>query len=115
MDGADVKAEREKALSATYADWEALVMADLLPAHPGLAAQAQRLEVQRWGHAMVRPTPGFMWGAAKKAARESLGRSLHFAHTDLGGMALFEEANWFGVRAAERVLAELGRREASWL
>jgi len=115
MDGADVKAEREKALSATYADWEALVMADLLPAHPGIAAQAQRLEVQRWGHAMVRPTPGFMWGAAKKAARESLGRSLHFAHTDLGGMALFEEANWFGVRAAERVLAELGRREASWL
>ena len=115
MDGADVKAEREKALSATYADWEALVMADLLPAHPGIAAQAQRLEVQRWGHAMVRPTPGFMWGAAKKAARESLGRSLHFAHSDLGGMPLFEEANWFGVRAAERVLAELGRREASWL
>ncbi len=115
MDGADVKAEREKALSASYTDWEALVMADLLPAHPGIAEQAQRLEVQRWGHAMVRPSPGFMWGAAKKAARESLGRSLHFAHTDLGGMALFEEANWFGVRAAERVLAELGRREASWL
>jgi phytoene dehydrogenase-like protein len=115
MDGADVKAEREKALSASYADWEALVMADLLPAHPGIAQQAQRLEVQRWGHAMVRPTPGFMWGAAKRAARESLGRSLHFAHTDLGGMALFEEANWFGVAAAERVLAALGRREASWL
>ncbi|MCP3139107.1 FAD-dependent oxidoreductase [Pyxidicoccus xibeiensis] len=115
MDGADVKAEREKALSATYADWEALVMADLLPAHPGIAEQARRLEVQRWGHAMVRPSPGFMWGAAKKAAQESLGRSLHFAHSDLGGMALFEEANWFGVRAAERVLVELGRREASWL
>ncbi|MFP2931418.1 FAD-dependent oxidoreductase, partial [Pyxidicoccus sp. 3LG] len=115
MSGADVRAEREKALAATYADWEALVMADLLPAHSGIAEQAQRLEVQRWGHAMVRPSPGFMWGAAKKAAQESLGRSLHFAHSDLGGMALFEEANWFGVRAAERVLAELGRREASWL
>ncbi|QSQ20029.1 FAD-dependent oxidoreductase [Pyxidicoccus parkwayensis] len=115
MSGADAKAEREKALSASYADWEALVMADLLPAHPGIAEQAQRLEVQRWGHAMVRPSPGFMWSAAKQAARESLGRSLHFAHTDLGGMALFEEANWFGVKAAERVLAELGRREASWL
>ncbi|NMO20434.1 FAD-dependent oxidoreductase [Pyxidicoccus fallax] len=115
MAGADVKAEREKALSAGYAEWEALVMADLLPAHPGIAGQAQRLEVQRWGHAMVRPAPGFMWGAAKRAAQESLGRSLHFAHTDLGGMALFEEANFFGVKAAERVLAELGRREASWL
>lgn len=115
LDGADAKAEREKVLSASYADWEALVMADMLPAHPGIAGQAQRLEVQRWGHAMVRPSPGFMWGAARKAAQESLGRSLHFAHTDLGGMALFEEANWFGVKAAERALAELGVRAASWL
>jgi glycine/D-amino acid oxidase-like deaminating enzyme len=115
MDGADVKAEREKVLSASYADWEALVMADMLPAHPGIAELAQRLEVQRWGHAMVRPTPGFMWGAERRAAQESLGRSLHFAHTDLGGLALFEEASWFGVKAAERALAELGTRAVSWL
>jgi len=37
------------------------------------------------------------------------------AHTDLGGMALFEEANWFGVKAAERVLKELGHSVTSWL
>nr|WP_274622049.1 FAD-dependent oxidoreductase [Myxococcus fulvus] len=115
MAGGDVKAEREKALSASYADWEALVMADLRPAHPGIAAQAQRLEVQRWGHAMVRPTPGFIWGPERQAAQESLGPSLHFAHTDLGGLALFEEANWFGVKAAERVLAGLGVASESWL
>ncbi|RKG96278.1 FAD-dependent oxidoreductase [Corallococcus sp. CA053C] len=115
MAGADVKAERNKALSATYGDWEALVMADLLPAHPGLGALTQRLEVQRWGHAMVRPQPGFLWGEARKAAQESLGQHLHFAHTDLGGMALFEEANWFGVRAAELALAGLGRKDATWL
>ncbi|MCY0998240.1 FAD-dependent oxidoreductase [Myxococcus sp. MISCRS1] len=115
MAGGDVKAEREKALSASYADWEALVMADLRPAHPGISAQAQRLEVQRWGHAMVRPTPGFIWGPERQAAQESLGPSLHFAHTDLGGLALFEEANWFGVKAAERVLAGLGVASESWL
>ncbi|NVJ25801.1 MULTISPECIES: FAD-dependent oxidoreductase [Myxococcus] len=115
MSGADVKAERTKALSASYADWEALVMADMRPAHPGILQQAQRLEVQRWGHAMVRPTPGFMWGPERRAAQESVGRHLHFAHTDLGGLALFEEANWFGVKAAERVLSELGQASASWL
>jgi hypothetical protein len=60
MDGADVKAEREKVLTASYADWKALVMADMPPAHPGIAEQTQRLEVQRWGHVMVRPSPGFM-------------------------------------------------------
>jgi hypothetical protein len=115
MVGKDVKAEREKVLSAGYGEWEGLVMADLMAAHPGIAEQALRLEVMRWGHAMIRPSPGLMWGPARFAAQESLGRTLHFAHTDLGGMALFEEANWFGVKAAERVLKELGHSVASWL
>ncbi len=113
--GLDMKAERQKVLSAGYADWEGLVMADMRAAHPGITEQARRLEVMRWGHAMVRPVPGFMWGPARFAAQESLGDALHFAHSDLGGMALFEEANWFGVRAAERVLKGLGRAAPSWL
>ncbi|HSP81061.1 MAG TPA: twin-arginine translocation pathway signal, partial [Myxococcaceae bacterium] len=115
MAGLDVKAEREKVLSAGYAEWEGLVMADLLPAHPGIGEQARRLEVTRWGHAMVRPVPGFLWGPERRAAQESLGDSLHFAHSDLGGMALFEEANWFGVKAAEKALKGLGRDVSSWL
>ncbi|MET0405000.1 MAG: FAD-dependent oxidoreductase, partial [Cystobacter sp.] len=115
MAGLDVKAEREKVLSAGYGDWEGLVMADLAPAHPGIAASAQRLEVMRWGHAMVRPVPGFVWGPERFAAQESLGEHLHFAHSDLGALALFEEANWFGVKAAERALKGLGRVAPSWL
>ncbi len=69
----------------------------------------------RWGHAMIRPRPGFMWGGARQKAQASLARALHFAHTDLGGLALFEEANHFGVVAAERALAGLGRTSDSWL
>jgi hypothetical protein len=90
-------------------------MADLMTAHPGIAAQAQRLEVMRWGHAMVRPGPGFLWGPARRAAQESLGNALHFAHSDLGGMSLFEEANWFGVKAAEQALKGLGHAFVTWL
>ncbi|OJH34148.1 twin-arginine translocation pathway signal [Cystobacter ferrugineus] len=115
MAGLDVKAERQKVLSASYGDWEGLVMADLMPAHPGIASRARRLEVMRWGHAMVRPVPGFLWGPERLAAQESLGEHLHFAHSDLGGLALFEEANWFGVKAAERALKGLGRESPSWL
>jgi hypothetical protein len=44
-----------------------------------------------------------------------LGEHLHFAHSHLGGLALFEEANWFGVKAAERALKGLGRESPSWL
>jgi hypothetical protein len=64
---------------------------------------------------MVRPTPGFVWGQARRKAQEPLNASLHFAHSDLGGLALFEEANWHGVRAAEAVLGALGGAATSWL
>lgn len=114
-DGADVVAERKKQFATSAEDWRALVMTDLRPAHVRLEEQVERIEVMRWGHAMVRPAPGFIWGAARREAQASLGDSLHFAHSDLGGLALFEEANWHGVRAAEQVLRGLGRAADSWL
>ncbi len=111
----DVLAERKRLLATTYEDWRAIILADLLPAHFGLEHQLQRIEVMRWGHAMIRPVPGFIWGEARQQAQLPLGGSLHFAHSELGGLALFEEANWHGVRAAEAVLAGLERRSPSWL
>jgi hypothetical protein len=84
-----------------------VVLADLRPAHPDLESLVERLDVWRWGHAMVRPTPGLLRGGALEAARGPLGR-LHFAHTDLSGMALFEEAQAWGVRAADAVLETRG-------
>ncbi len=112
----DTKAERTKLLSATREDWEAVVRADLNPAHVGLDEAAQRLDVMRWGHAMVRPYPGFVWGGARQAAGESVAGSLHFAHTDLGGLALFEEANPLR-RARRRSARSRGsdRRTDTWL
>jgi len=112
---ADVVAQRERLLATSYADWEALVMADLMPAHPGIGQDARRLEVMRWGHAMIRPRPGFIWGPSRRAAQASLGGTLHFAHTDLAGLACFEEAAHHGVRAGEAVLAGLQKPSPSWL
>ncbi len=114
MVGHDVASERAKLLATTYEDWHGLFMADLLPAHAGLAGQVERLEVMRWGHAMIRPTPGFIWGPARAAAQSSIG-TLHFAHSDLGGLALFEEANFHGVSAAEKILQSLKPGSTSWL
>jgi protoporphyrinogen oxidase len=113
--GDDPKVERTRLLGTTHADWSALVRADLSPAHQGFDELAQRVDVMRWGHAMVRPYPGFVWGGARQAAGESIGGTLHFAHSDLGGLAMFEEANHHGVRAAEAVLRGLGREAQTWL
>jgi hypothetical protein len=62
----------------------------------------------RHGHAMVQPAPGLLWGGARRAATAAIG-NVRLAHTDLSGMALFEEALDQGIRAAEEALTALGR------
>lgn len=98
------KEARERLLSASWSDWVSVILADLGRPHPDLADRITSIDVWRWGHAMVRPTVGLCRGGALRAAQKPLG-NIHFAHTDLSGMALFEEANHHGVRAAEAVLA----------
>ena len=58
----------------------------------------------RWGHAMIHPRPGFIWSEARRKAAHDY-RGIHFAHTELSGVALMEEAFYHGLRAAEEVLA----------
>jgi phytoene dehydrogenase-like protein len=98
---------RATLLSLGWRDWAELTLADLERAHPELRGLVERLDVMRWGHAMIRPRPGFVWGSARRAAAQPF-RGVHFAHSDLSGLALFEEAFDQGVRAAEEVLAARG-------
>jgi protoporphyrinogen oxidase len=99
----DPKAARRMLYLAEHAHWCDAVLSDLRRAHPAIDDCVENVDVWRWGHAMVRPTVGFVHGGAPQAARRSLGR-VHFAHTDLSGLALFEEAHGHGVRAADAVL-----------
>ncbi len=110
----DARKGREQLLATTWEQWVETVLADLGPAHPGLADLIERIDVYLWGHAMVQPRPGFLWSDALAASSRPLGR-VHFAHTDLSGMALFEEAQYWGIRAAEAILRERGLAFRSWL
>lgn len=104
--GESVVAERKHLLSLDWRGAGELALADLQQAHPDLPALVERIDVTRWGHAMVRPVPGLLWGGARQRAAQPW-RGIHFAHSDLSGMALFEEAHDQGVRAAEEVLVAL--------
>jgi hypothetical protein len=110
--GSDARQERERLLAAGRDDWAEVAMADLARAHPEIRSITDRVDVMRWGHAMIRPAPGFVWGGARERAAQPHG-SIHFANTDLSGVALFEEALYHGVRAAEEVLGERGG--GTWL
>jgi hypothetical protein len=69
------------------------VLDELEIAHPGLRALATQLDVRLLGHAMTRPTPGLVHGVARTAASgERPHGVVHFAHSDLSALPLFEES-----------------------
>ena len=103
-------AARAKLLGASWEDLASAVLADLSKAHRDLPNLITRLDVVRWGHAMARPTPGFLSNSVRHLAPSG---SVHFAHADSAGLPLFEEAQDAGVRAAEAILAARGVRFAS--
>jgi glycine/D-amino acid oxidase-like deaminating enzyme len=105
---ADPRQARAKLLSAGRDEWADVVLSDLSRAHPEIRSLAERLDVMRWGHAMIKPRPGFVWGNARQAASKPF-RGIHFANTDLSGVPLFEEAFYHGTRAAGEVLEAIRR------
>lgn len=113
---ADPRRERERLLSAGREQWADVALADLSRAHRDIRSLTTRVDVMRWGHAMVRPVPRFVWSEARLRASQPHG-AIHFANTDLSAVALCEEALWHGVRAAEEVLTALrgtARSAESW-
>jgi phytoene dehydrogenase-like protein len=109
---ADPRAARARLLSAGRDEWAEVALSDLQRAHSDVRALTRRLDVMRWGHAMIRPRVGFQWGGARLKAQRPFG-AVHFANTDLSGVALFEEAFDHGLRAAEEVLAARGVKSES--
>jgi glycine/D-amino acid oxidase-like deaminating enzyme len=82
------------------------LLADLGRAHPDILDCVTRVDIMRHGHAMIRPTVGFLSSAGRLRARAGEDR-LFYANSDLSGLSLFEEAQYRGVEAADAALAAL--------
>ncbi|PRP97500.1 hypothetical protein ENSA5_33930 [Enhygromyxa salina] len=76
--------------------------------HPAIRRQLRALHLHRWGHAMIRPIPGLLFGGALDTARAPIGR-VRACATDVGGLPLFEEAFYGALEAADWALARVGR------
>jgi len=96
--------ERKLAYKRSYQDWVAIVMADLAPAHMDASGQIINIDVWVWGHAMISPQPGFIHGTEKKEMQQPINEIVFFAHTDLSGISIFEEAFYQGINAAKNLL-----------
>ncbi len=104
----DPGTQRLRLFTTPWNAWRDFILADLGRAEPNLAAEVERIDIFRWGHGMIRPLPGLLAADSPLEAAATALDGIHFAHTDLAGMALFEEAHHAGVRAAEAVLRAAG-------
>ena len=97
------RSERAALLASDPATWAERVLRDIEPAHPDIRRRVQRIDLMRWGHAMAIPAPGVQRHPALAALRAARGR-VRFAHADLAGYSVFEEAFTAGCEVAEGAL-----------
>ena len=104
----DPGAARRELLGQGKEALQARVLTNLEALHPQLRAQVKSVALHRWGHAMIRPVPGLLFGPALRQARTPLGNVLACS-TDTRGVALFEEAFYAGLGAGQFALRRGGR------
>lgn len=94
--------------------WAEQILRELAGPHPDIRQVTTQLDVFRNAHAMSRPVPGLLWSGVREHFSAD-GAHLLFAHADVSGFSLFEEAQYRGVLAAERTLRRRGLRFTSSL
>ena len=100
--------ERRRFLLGTdWVYWKDAILNDLARAHPDIRSCVSRIDILRLGHAMIRPTVGFLSSEERRRMATPAG-NLVYANSDLSGLSLFEEAQYRGVKAAEYVLTRAG-------
>ncbi len=98
------KQARHAIMEKPYESWVQEILADLRPAHPNIERMVTNIDVRLWGHGMIKPKPGFIFGKEKEQAAEPLAGKIYKAHTDLAGISIFEEAFAQGIGAANAIL-----------
>jgi len=96
---------REKLRSQSYNDLLTLITNELEFAHPGITENIETADIWIWAHGMISPRTGFIWGDSKKTAAEPVNDKIFFAHSDLSGISIFEEAFYQGINAANKILS----------
>jgi hypothetical protein len=105
--GSDTAQTRRNIQSEPHSHWVQLITTELEKAHRGISNHITNIDVWVWGHGMICPSPGFIWGETRKQAAKPVADKIFFAHTDLSGISIFEEAFYQGIRAANQIINSL--------
>ena len=87
-------ARRKNLYDQPWTHWRDTVLSEMSIAHPDLLGKTTRIDIMRYGHAMSVPLPGVRASAALRALHQPQNTHprLRFAHSDLSGYSVFEEA-----------------------
>lgn len=98
----DCKKARKKLYALKEEQLKTLVLDDLKKAHPFIEDFIIEMQFHKIGHAMIAPVPNQIFGNFK--AKEAIDGKVFFAHSDLSGISIFEEAFYQGLRAAKQMI-----------
>ncbi len=94
---------RAKLFGLNWQELTDIALTDLSQAHKDIRELVTRVDIMRWGHAMISARPNFIWSGVRELAQKPF-RNIHFAHSDLSGVPLFEEAFYHGLRVAKEII-----------
>lgn len=100
----NLKTERRNLLTNRDYYWKNIVLNDLEKAHYGISNEVLEMEIHKKGHGMISPFPNFIFSEEIKTAAQPIDQTIYFAHSDLSGISIFEEAFYQGIKAAKQLL-----------
>ena len=98
------KDARLEAINRTEEEWKKMVIKELRQSFYKIENHIEQIDIWLWGHGMIRPVPGFIWGEERQLAKKSIENKVFFANSDLSGISIFEEAFYQGIEAAKQAL-----------
>lgn len=94
---------RRKATTRTHDEWVQMILTDLTDVHEDIASTVSNIDIMVWGHGMIRPVKHFIHGGARREVGKPINDTIYFAHTDIAGISIFEEAFYQGLHAADAI------------
>ncbi|WP_449401593.1 hypothetical protein [Chryseobacterium wanjuense] len=98
----DCRMARRNLYSMKENELKSLVLDDLKKAHPLIEDFIIEMQFHKIGHAMIAPVPNQIFGTSE--AKTPIDGKIFFAHSDLSGISIFEEAFYQGLRTAEKMI-----------
>ena len=83
-----------------------ILLPDLEKMHRGITKNIAEVDFWIWGHGMISPGIDYLWSNKRRKMLSDF-QGIEFAHSDMSGISIFEEAQFRGVEAAKKILQRI--------